>query len=125
MSCDFALDKNRSYQITGVAKDEDGSVLSIANPVKIVFRMESIYDPSKHLEKTTDSSEEILKSDPSAGEYVISIKPSDTESLPPGEYRYEVVYIDDPADPAEVYTLNPKEGESGLVELKDNLIEVA
>lgn len=125
MSCDFALDKNRSYQLAGVAKDEDGAVLSIADPVRIVFRMESRYDPSKHLEKTTDSSAEILKTDPSAGEYLVSIRPSDTEDLPPGEYRYEVVYIDDPADPSEVYTLNPKEGESGLVELKDNLIEVA
>ena len=125
MKTDMKLYRNRYMEIKGVAKDSGGNVMSIASPVKLIFKMVNLLDPTKHLLKTTDDPTEIAKTDAPAGKYTIYIGIADTIGLPAGEYRYEIVYVDDPASPVEVYTPNPKTIEQGILELKDTLIEVS
>lgn len=126
MSYDFTLYKNRTKLIAGQAKYADGTVVPISSPKDLVFRIENLYDSSKYLEKSISGNPlDFLRVDNGTdGEYLLLIRPGDTEDLPSGDYRWELTYIDDPNDPNEVYTVNPTSSESGLVELKDNLIEV-
>ena len=121
---DFDIDRDRYFEIEGVAKDSLAVIMPITNPIKLIFRMREVSDHTIILEKTTDVVTEIENTDPANGEYRVYINIADTTLLAPGLYEYEVVYIDDPASPVEVYNLNPTEDETGYVHLKDVLVDV-
>ena len=110
--------------LNGIAKDEDGIVINIANPVEIKFQMTNLNDSAQTVSKTSAVVTEIAKINPAAGIYKVYIQAADTKNLDPGKYRYEVIFIDVPGAPVEVYTLNPTEYEKGYCLLHDVLIEV-
>jgi len=121
---DFELIRGRYHERNGVAKDNAGNVMGIADPVKVEFYMESLDDSAYYLSKSTDAGEGITKVSPGDGTYTITFNHDDLADFPTGDYIYEIAYIDNPSAPAEVYTENPKATEEGVIRVIDSLIEV-
>jgi len=122
---DFEINRDRYVELNGTAKDDAGNVMSIANPVQIRFTMTNLHIPTQTFSKTSAVITEIAKITPAAGTYKIYIQAADTKLLTPGKYRYEIVFIDDPAaTPSKPYTLNPTESDTALCLLQDILIEI-
>ncbi|MEW6555088.1 MAG: hypothetical protein AB1384_12475 [Actinomycetota bacterium] len=126
MRTDFTIQRYRTLDIDGVAKDSDGNVMSLASPAGIMFMMVNVLDPDnveKGITKMSIPGGGIVITDSPAGKYRIHFDPEDTQGLPVGDYRYEVMYSDDIVSTNEAYTLNPTSVQQGILELKDSLIE--
>jgi len=111
LDTDLTIYQGRYKEIDGIAKDDDGNVLSIASPVLLKFVVKPYFtdaDSAAVLTKTSAVATEIRKIDDAAGTYRIYLQQADTSSLNGGQnYVYEVVYVDDPdAATPKPYTLN-------------------
>lgn len=101
-----------------VIKDEDGEVVDITNgraKFKIASKRGIADDKAQYFADSNTSGSDLTISNPTAGELSIIVDENTTKDFTPGDYKWQLRYIDE--------SDNVNDTDEGIVIIEDSLID--